>query len=351
MKEDAQPFNETPEIAFYYPNPTWHSGDWIKSSILFFDGVALLVPSYMKNAPEFADPAIFAGLREHGLLHIFEPETFVDKAATATLATSMTDIIVSGVLDPLARDGTEFAELSYSRLGGYGDPGLADMILAELKTRGLARDSRDGVSIPMHPMVRSLVLVLLAQILKPHGDQLGLNLSPATDRPEIVAALKQLLSIPTHPSAGHVVSSDLDFVGVDLGAVPLDEVLSFRVAHHRQHRAYVRAVRRFVRELSLLPEREAAAALTERHEELSDLAADLRTLSEAAWKQPATFALSLAGAAWTYVTGDPIAALLAAGAAAASLSPPTRPEVGAYSFLFETQKRYARRHGGSKKPT
>ena len=137
-----------------------------------------------------------AGLREHGLLHVFEPETVVDAAATEKLATAMTDIITSGALDRLAMEGTEFAELSYSRLGGYGDRGLADMIHTELKNRGLARDTADGVSIPMHPMVRSLVLVLLAQILRPHGMRLGIELSPATDRPEIVDALKELLSLP-----------------------------------------------------------------------------------------------------------------------------------------------------------
>jgi hypothetical protein len=204
-----------PEIAFYYPNPMWHSGDWVKNLILFFDGVGLLVPSYMTDRPEMDDPAIVAGLREHGLLHVLNPEIIVDAAATEKLATSMSDIITSGALDRLATEPTEFAELSYSRLGGYGDHGLADMIHAELKSRGLARDTEDGVSIPMHPMVRSLVLVLLSQILRPQGAQLGIELSPATDRPEIVAALKELLSLPDTPSAGNVVASDLKFVGVD----------------------------------------------------------------------------------------------------------------------------------------
>ena len=27
------------EIAFYYPGPIWHGSDWIKTLILFFDGV------------------------------------------------------------------------------------------------------------------------------------------------------------------------------------------------------------------------------------------------------------------------------------------------------------------------
>jgi len=37
------------------------------------------------------------------------------------------------------------------------------MIFEELKVRGLAKDSEDSVSIPMHPQVRNLVLVLLAE--------------------------------------------------------------------------------------------------------------------------------------------------------------------------------------------
>ena len=38
----------TKKIAYYYPNPMWDHGDWVKNLILFFDGVALLVPEYMK---------------------------------------------------------------------------------------------------------------------------------------------------------------------------------------------------------------------------------------------------------------------------------------------------------------
>jgi len=329
-----------PEIAFYYPNPTWRSGDWVKSLILFFDGVGLLVPSYMMGRPEMDDPAIVAGLREHGLLHVLEPEIIVDAAATEKLATAMSDIISSGALDRLATEPTEFAELSYSRLGGYGDQGLADMIHAELKSRGLARDTDDGVSIPMHPMVRSLVLVLLSQILRPQGAQLGVELSPATDRPEIVVALKELLSLPDTPSAGNVVASDLKFVGVDLGAVPIDEVLSFRREHLDQHKAYARAVRRFVRELSLLGAEDQAAALTEREEELTELADALSTTASKVWKQPASFALSAAGAAWTFTTGDPVGAILAAGAAATGYSSGSSIEVGAYSYLFDARRQY-----------
>jgi hypothetical protein len=330
----------TPEIAFYYPGPVWHSGDWIKNLILFFDGVALLVPEYIKDKPDIVDPAIAAGLRNEGLLHVLEPEKIVDKAATNKLAAAMAEIISSGILDSLGQQQTDFHELSFSRLGGYGDAELAHKIFDSLKKRGLARESEDGVSIPMHPQVRVLVLVLLSQILRPYGKNLGAELSPATDRPQLVGALAELLSVPQVPSNGHVVASDLETVGVDLGSVPIDEVLAFRRDNYKEHRAYARAVRKFVRELGQLSEKERAAALKARLEEIRDIANDLKTASRKSWKRPASFALSITGAAWTLKTGDPIGALLAAGAAILGAEKAAAPETGAYSYLFRAATRY-----------
>jgi len=326
-----------PEIAFYYPNPMWQYGDWIKNLVLFFDGVGLLVPEYMKERPEQADPAIVVGLKQHGLLHIIEPERVVDRSATEKLAAAMTDVLVTGALDALATENTVFHELSYSRLGSVGDPGLAKMILDELKARGLARDSEDGKSIPMHPMVRALVLVLLAQILRPAGETLGVELSPITDQPKLVQALVELLSLPEHPSAGHVVAFDLNTVGVDVSAVPIDELLDYRNQHRAQYRAYTRSVREFVRQLGPLALAERAEAFEDRQAEIDDLAAGLRGRSRRAWGQPASFALSIAGATWTAVSGDPLGALLAGGSALVGLAAGEKKEANAYSYLFSAR--------------
>jgi hypothetical protein len=339
-KQKRQVVAKSRELAFYYPGPVWHSGDWIKNLILFFDGIALLVPDYIKDKPDMVDPAIAAGLRNEGLLHILEPEKIVDKTATKKLAAAMSEVIASGMLNKLAKGETEFHELSFSRLGGYGDQDLARQIFESLKKRGLARDSEDGVSIPMHPMVRALVLVLLAQILRPHGATINAELSPATDRPQLIGALTEVLSVSPAPSSGHVVASDLETVGVDLGPVPLDEVLAFRREHLKEHRAYARAVRTFVTELSQMPEKERAKALIDRLEEIRDIANDLKTLSRKSWKRPASFAMSIAGAAWTFKTGDPIGALLAVGAAVLGGDSKTEADTGAYSYLFRAGAKY-----------
>jgi hypothetical protein len=103
--------------------------------ILFFDGIGILLPDYLRGKPEREDPAIAIPLREEGLLHVLEPEQIVDKPATEKLSGAMTEIIKSGALDKLDKNG-EFHAISYSRMGGYGEAQLAK----ELFVFGVARD-------------------------------------------------------------------------------------------------------------------------------------------------------------------------------------------------------------------
>ena len=329
------------EVAFYYPGWMWHSDNAIKNLLLFFDGIAVLVPEYLKHSLERRVPEIVLPLMDAKLLHILEAETMIDRSATEDLAEAMTEIIVSGLLDPLASQETRFHELSYSRLGGRGDQELAKMIHEELKARGLARDTEDGVSIPLHPLVHSLVLVLHSQILIPYGRKTGLALEPTTDRPQLVAALGEVLSLPSMPSAGSVVATDLATIGVDLSAIPLDEVLSFRTEHGNEYRSYRRAVKAFVRDLSSLSPPERVAALGDRTEEIDDLARDIERLSTSSWKRPATFSLGVAGAVYSAVSGDPVSAALSLGAILIGKERPKAALPGSYSYLFSAGHRYA----------
>lgn len=329
-----------PEIAYYYPNPVWHKSDWVKNLILFFDGIALLVPDYMRDRPFMHDPAIVAGLEQHGLLTIIEPETFIDRQTTEALASTMTDILVSGALDGLTAKPTEFHELSYSRLGSRVDEGLAAMIRDELIKRELAKESEDGVSIPMHPFVRSLILVLLAQFLRPVGKNKGLDLYPATDVPQIHEALRELLNLPTVPSAAHVVSLDMQTVGVDLGPIPIDEVLDFRAQNRKQYRTYAHNVRKFIREIGQLPLEEQQEELRARAAELEEAAAHLRRQAQKAWRQPLAFGLGLAGATWQVKNGDIFGGLLTLGAAVAGADFAAPADAGAFSYLFNAQLRF-----------
>ena len=139
----------TPDFAFYYPGQYLYNVDWIKNLILFFDGIAMLIPSYMRDHRDFDDYPLVCALKDQGMFRVIRPETAFGPEETKQLANALAEIVGSGRLDHLTRGSHEdvrrssFGSLSMSRLGFHGDPGLADSILRELKARGLASDSEE----------------------------------------------------------------------------------------------------------------------------------------------------------------------------------------------------------------
>jgi len=325
------------EVAYYH-EPYWGPGrgDWIKSLLLFFDGVALLVPDYMRDRPLLTDPTLAQTLADQGLLHRLSPETLVDQATTEALTQLLDDLLTAGAFDDLDHR-TGFTELSHSRLGGTADAGLTDVVLQQLRERGLARPSEDGVSIPLHPAVRAFVLVALPQLLRAPAEKAGYALQPTSAQPRIVQALLDTLGFDALPTAGHVVAVDLEQVTLDLASVPLDEVLDFRRQHGAAHRDYARDLRHFVRDLAGLDEDTRDQAFLDRREALADTADQLRRLARTSWRRPlATFGLGIAGSAVSLAAGNPVAAGLAAAGAFLGLRRQADPS-SAYSYLFQAQ--------------
>ena len=326
------------EVAFYYPGQYWHSSDRIKNLVLFFDGIAMLIPNYMEDYGRFEDLPIVSSLRENELFHVIRPETTIGEEQTEKLADALIDIIASGRLDHLSRD-TSFGSLSMSRVGYYGDRNLAEFLVEELKKRGLARDSEDGVSIPMHGTVRALILVLLAQILRSSGENIGLTLSPATDRWDLVEALGEIINPSKHssPNVADLVAFDMAMVGVDVTSIPMEEILDFRSENYAQHRQYRLSVLKFARELSQMPVEERTSSLEQRQEELDDAASALRSLHRRAWLRPVSFGIGFAGAAWNVYSGNPIGGFLAAAAAVSGALSSQSEDLGVYSYLFSAK--------------
>ena len=86
--ENSRSATKPPNLAFYYPGWIWRDADALKNLLLFFDGIALLVPAYMRDRVHQVDELFTSRLSEAGLLKILEPEELVDKAATEKLAQS-----------------------------------------------------------------------------------------------------------------------------------------------------------------------------------------------------------------------------------------------------------------------
>lgn len=337
------PPNSPPlETAYYYPEPYWlvEEAPWIKTLLLFFDQVALLLPSYMRHRPGELNPTLVEPLEDRGLLQILEPEWFVDEELTTTLTEIVVELITSGAFDDLPKD-EPFIELSMSRMGYSASEDLAEMVREELASRGLAKETEDGLSIPMHWRIRSVYLILLAQLAREAGRRHGFSLHPTTNDPAATGGLASFLELDPMPSRGQVVTFDLETVSVDLDAVPLDEVLAFRDEHRDQYRTYIANLRSFALDISLLEEGDRARAWDDRRAELQAAAHELATYSRRAWKSPkklAGFAFGLTGAAWTALSGNPIPAILGLGSALSGMLP-DRAAGGIYSYLFEARRK------------
>ena len=160
------------DTAYYYPAPYWSLRDcgWIKSLLLFFDDVAILLPDYMYGRHTIADPVLAESLEERGLLRVLEPKTWVNEEMTNKLAEIIVELLTNGTFDELPQE-KYFAELSQSRIGYGADVDLADFLVGELQAKGLARPSEDGVSIPLHPTVRTTILVILGQLSRISGEK------------------------------------------------------------------------------------------------------------------------------------------------------------------------------------
>jgi len=345
VAEDEPPSVEPTlrEVAYLH-EPYWYAGesDWVKSLLLFFEGIAILVPDYMWDRPLESDPSLAAPLSDLGLLTRLRPESLVDRSVAGDLAELLDGLMRRGAFSKLNQE-EGFADISLSRLGWDGDPTLSEYIIEELKARGLAKKTRgDGVSIPLQRELRTLVLITLPQLFRLRAEQAGLSLQPATRDSRSIKALRDLLNSPAMPTQGNVVVADLEQVCVDLSSVPLDDVLAFRTDHGEEYRSYARELRRFMREMAATPAAEQSEALLDRREAIADEADRLRRLSRRSMRRPlATFGLGLAGGALNLAMGNPIGAGIAFGSGFLGLQ--RRSDAGsAYSYLFTIQDRLSR---------
>lgn len=332
-----------PETVYYYPEPFWgiREGNWIKTLLLFFDGIAILLPRYMYGRHAAADRTLVEPLEDRGLLRILEPETFIDQDLTEALAEAVVGLLTAGAFDDLD-PAPYYTELSQSRMGWNADVELSTMLIDELKTRNLARDSEDGVSVPLHPTVRTTILVILSQLARAAGRRQGLDLHPATNQSDVIGRVIETLQFKSMPSAGRVVAFDVETVTLNLDDVPLDDVLAYRAEHGEEHRAYARNVRHFLAELSLMQAIKRESALLDRREELADEADRLRRLARKSWHRPlARFGLGAAGAAWSLTEGNIPGALLSLGGGILGALP-DKFHSSAYSYLFNAERSLSR---------
>lgn len=332
------------DTAYYYPAPFWlaRDGGWIKSLLLFFDEIAILLPNYMHGRHVLFDPTLAEPLEDLGLLRLLEPNDWVDEETTNKLAEIMVELLTDGTFDDLP-EVEHFQELSQSRIGYCADIDLAKFLVEELRLRNLARPSEDGGSIPLHPTVRTTILVILAQLSRAAGTKRGTAVHPTTNYPPAIKDLIETLSRQRMPSRGNIVQLDIEPVSFDLDLIPLDDVLQFRVEHQEAHRMYMRNLRGFMSELAEIEEfSERESLLLERQQEIADLARDIQrsTGKTLGGKSLPSWSLGIAGSIWSFANCDIIGTVLGLVGLAPGKSAGTDNIAGAYSYLFQAEEAF-----------
>ena len=323
-----------PEFAYYYGDWIWDEEltGWIKSLLLFFDGVAMALPSERAERRIEANPVLTQPLAELGLLRNYDPSTWLKPIQELSEEEDRQLEQAAEILDLIYDDSDESHRKLVSVLESI-EP-MREFALRLARGQTAADDSPYSLTTAL--LIRTMSIWLQNNIS-------DVAIQPVIDNEDAASFVSIILGLYA-PGRAKIVVGDLAQVGIDLSAVPLDEVLGFRAEYGSEYRTYSSDVRRFALELSLMGAADQGSALTERREELEDRAEQLRRIALTAFaRQAISFGFGFAGAAWTLVHGDAWGAAFAAGAATAGITRRDPGAIGAaYTYILRAKTELAR---------
>jgi len=311
-----------PEFAHYYGDWIWDEEltDWVKSLLLFFDGIALVLPPETADRLIESDSVLARPLAELGLLRNYEPRLLLRAPMRAPERYDTSLGRIAEIIRQSEKEGGPFRET------------FAELLALTARTR-----QKYGVPAEKRVLEAATASRLLSAVVT------EVAIEPVIDDENAAAFVATLIG-PLDGGRAKIVTGDLVQIGLDLSAVPLDEVLGFRSQYGSEYRRYARDVRQYVLELSLMDEADRHLALMDRRAELDDRAEQLRKIGRTAFvRQAISFGFGVAGAAWTLVHGDAWGAAFAAGAAMAGLTGGDPEPIGAgYTYILRAKAELAR---------
>ena len=327
---------QRPELAHYYGDWFWNDKQlgWVKSLLLFFDGLALALPPDTAASLIDSDPVLAQPLSQQGLLRNFPPDIWLKssfpegRAALSRFQRVMERLGIPAEDDLMHTDAElHMAQIMHLRPREYHRAIREfEAILERAK-----RQYKDG-----KPPIKALAAGVTSRLLALNVREAAIQ--PVIDNEDAESFVTSVIG-GRDEGLAKIVLGDLAQVNLDLTDIPLDEVLDFRRQYGAEYRTYANAVRRFTLELSLMSGSERTSAVAARRIELDDRVEHLRAINRAAFRRQAlVMAFGVAGAAWTLAHGDPWAFAFAAGGAVAGISKPTYGPIGAaYTYVLKAR--------------
>lgn len=301
-----------PHLAYYTDGIAWSSSEWAKSMLLFFDGIAILVPAQEDAAFQRSDESVIAGMTDAGCLRVLRPDELVDEATAAGVMSAVSAAVeredwrgseVAGVLDLLYLD----------KMGYRVSREPFELMAQQLKDRKLASDWEHGASMAVDRRVCLLTLSVIAAQSRRRGEALGLRLTPTTDGLKWGRRQREFASHPTMDACARILLADADQLNIDVGAVPIDELVGFRRNNASVLDRYRLSVAKFARDIQGLDPEDQRLAVIQRTAELADARHDIERVGRDFWLTTGRVSLAIGGIAWTCFSGDPTGAILGVG--------------------------------------
>jgi hypothetical protein len=334
-RKDKNTLSAGEDLIGAYPSGwIWPDGDFdfMKCLIPFFDGLAIFMPADHVEQVINSDPYLAGPLFELGYLRNIDPDITLDE----DLSNIILEMVQRFVQDErFSKVGSGIRQRIVGHLGYKANPQTVLDFVRNLQSIGLAGTlSRDGTFAVQSDVCTAIVENCFSALSRKMRSS-GIDLVPV--KPETNSDHGNMWEI-RDPFFSNAIWLDLQEVGVDLRAVPLDEIIDFSSRYRAQYRAYLRGIREIARTLSNVEdEDEKKRVKRDRLEAIDDQRAFLQNASRTEFRRRSlSLLVSVAGSAWTLRTGDEVAAALAAASAAVGLAPSPQ-HASEYSYLFRVR--------------
>jgi hypothetical protein len=300
-----------PVKALYYPRVHFDSMGWLKSALLYWEGLVRIVPEGLAQA----DPPEVHALAAAGLIESVSPARY-ERAATSAFMQRLEKALalqadfsacLGGVRRP--RDNGKYHLIGVGEI----DPGL----LRDLEAYGLAAAEGDWVTMSAE-MAKLYMLTLADEIA------IQLNAAPATDEPLCDVATsyfaRRALSDKPNPMMlidGYAYARSIaPFPSLESASLPIDRLLKVRQKYAEERRAFRALVQERAGETAALESVEAIDShLRDLTSELENEAAIHRRARRASraretWKFVGIGTPASLGAIVTFAGAPPLVAAL-----------------------------------------
>lgn len=295
--------------AYYSDGISWESSDWAKSMLLFFDGIAVLVPEREDEAFEHSDEAVIAGMRKAECLRVLRPTDLVDAQTAGDIASDVEKIVAA--LDWRGGEDRATDSLYVEKLGSHVAGRTVDRLASNLRDRGLAKGK--GAALEVDRRVIMLVLSVIAAHAQRRGQALGVQLTPAHSTRSWAHRREFLGEWVRRDQYAHIINTDVETLRINVGPIPVDELVSFREQNRSALDQYRLAIALLAKDLAQLDLDLQRVARSERVESLKEARREIERSGREYLSNTGGLMCAVAGLVWTCIGHDIAGALLAGG--------------------------------------